>query len=76
MVGMTSDRDRVQRTSGKLSLVDTSDISISKEKKHDFSSGTCEDKITRIFLCFAFCSALGLCLDYDLMLMLMTILMS
>ena len=44
--------------------------------KHDFSSGTCEDKTTRIFLCFAFCSALGLCLDYGLMLMLMTILMS
>ena len=33
MVGMTSDRDRVQRTSGKLSLVDTSDISINKDKK-------------------------------------------
>ena len=44
--------------------------------KHDFSSGTCEDKTTRIFLCFVFCSALGLCLDYDLMIMLMTILMS
>ena len=44
--------------------------------KDEFSSETCEDKTTRIFLCFAFCSALCLCLDYDLMLMLMTILMS
>ena len=42
--------------------------------KHDLSSETCEDKTTRIFHCFAFCSALGLCLDYDLMLM--TILMT
>ena len=45
-----------------------------KKTKHDFSSGTCENKTTRIFLCFAFCSAFGLCLNYDLMLM--TILMS
>ena len=49
---------------------------INTKTKHDFSSGTYEDKTTRIFLCFAFGSALGLCLDYDLMLMLMTILMS
>ena len=63
--------------------VHTSDISIkhriNTKTKQDFSCGTCEDKTTRIFLCFAFCSALGfrllfLCLDYDLMLM--TILMS
>ena len=39
------------------------------------SSGTPEDR-TRIFLCFVFCSALGLCLDYDLILVLTTILMS
>ena len=56
-----------------LSLVHTSDISISIYKintktKHDFFSRTCEDKTTRIFLYFAFCSALGVCLDYDLML--------
>ena len=31
---------------------------------------------TIIFLCLAFCSALVICLDYDLMLMFMTILMS
>ena len=51
---------------------------INTKTKHVFSSGTCEDKTTRIFLCFPFCSALGLCLDYDLMLMfmLMTILIS
>ena len=47
---------------------------INTKTRHYFSFGTCEDKTTRIFLCFAFCSALGLCLDYDLMLM--TILMS
>ena len=35
---------------------------INTKTKHDFFSGTCEDKTTRIFLCFAFCSALGLCL--------------
>ena len=40
-----------------------------QKTKYDFFSGTCEDKTTIIFLCFAFCSALGLCLDYDLMLM-------
>ena len=59
-----------------LRLVHTSDIS--NENKASMTSGTCEDKITIIFLCFAFCSALGLCLNYDLMLvlMLMTILMS
>ena len=44
--------------------------------KDGFSSETCEDKTTRIFLCFAFCSALCLCLDYDLMLMLMLMLMT
>ena len=32
--------------------------------KHDISSGNGEDKTTRIFLCFVFCSVLGLCLDY------------
>ena len=46
---------------------------INTKTKHHFSSGTCEDKTTRIFLCFAFCSAHGLCLDYDLMVMLMLI---
>ena len=35
---------------------------INTKRKHDL-----RDK-TRIFLCFAFCSALGLCLDCDLML--------
>ena len=46
-------------------------------KDHRFSFSS-EDKTTRIFLGFAFSSAFGLCLDYDLllMLMLMTILMS
>ena len=46
-----------------------------KDHRLNFSS---EDKTTRIFLGFAFCSAFGLCLDYDLlrMFMLMTILMS
>ena len=48
---------------------------IKTKTKNDISSGTCEDK-TRIFLCFVFCSALGLCLDYNLMLMITTILMS
>ena len=47
---------------------------INTKTKHDFFSGTCEDKTTRNFHCFAFCSVLGLCLDYDLMLI--TILMS
>ena len=46
--------------------------------KHDISSGTCEDKTTTIFIYFFFvlCSALGLCLDHDLMHMITTILMS
>ena len=39
---------------------------INTKTKHDICSRICEDK-TRIFLCFVFCSALGLCLDYDLM---------
>ena len=47
---------------------------INTETKRDIFSGTCKDKTARIFLCFIFCSALGLCLDYDLMFM--TILMS
>ena len=33
---------------------------INTKTKHDFSSGTCEDKTTIIFLCFLFCSAVGL----------------
>ena len=49
---------------------------IDTKTKHDFSSGTCEDKTTRIFLCFVFCSALGLCFDYVLMLVLMSLYMS
>ena len=49
---------------------------INSKTKHDICSGTYKDKTTRIFLCFVFCSALGLCLDYDLMLMITTILMS
>ena len=48
---------------------------IRTKTKRDISSETCEDKTTRIFLCFVFCSAHGLCLDYDLMLMITTILM-
>ena len=43
---------------------------------HDISSETCDDKTTRVFLCFVFCSALGLYLDYDLMLMITMILKS
>ena len=43
--------------------------------KYDISSETYEHKIG-IFLCVVFCLALGLCLDYDLMLMITTILMS
>ena len=39
---------------------------VSTKTKHDYSSGTYEDNITSIFICFAFCCALGLCLDYDL----------
>ena len=49
---------------------------INVKTKHDISSGTCEDKTTGIFLCFVFCLALGLCSDYDLMLMITRILMS
>ena len=49
---------------------------INTKTKHDISSGTCKDKTSRYFLCFVFCSALGLCLDYNLMLMLITVLMS
>ena len=49
---------------------------IKTKTKRDISSGTCKDKTTRIFLCFAFCSSLGLCLDYDLILMITTILIS
>ena len=41
----------------------------STKTKHDICSGTCKDKTTRIFLCFSFYSALGLCLDYAVMLM-------
>ena len=51
-------------------------ISISTKTKHDISSGTFEDKTTRIFLRFILCLVLGLCLDYDLMLTFMTIFMS
>ena len=47
---------------------------ISTKTKHDISSGTCEDKIARIFFCFVFCAVLGLRLD--LMLVHTTILMS
>ena len=36
---------------------------INTKTKHYFSFGTREDKTTIIFFCFAFCSALGLCLD-------------
>ena len=50
-------------------------VDILKKTKCDISSGTCKDK-TRIFLCFVFCSAHGLCLDNDLMLMVTTTLMS
>ena len=49
---------------------------INTKTKCDISSGTCEDKTARIFLCFFFCSALGLCLDCDLMFMITTILVS
>ena len=42
--------------------------------RHHCSSGTCKDK-TRIFRWFVFCSALGSCLDYVLMLMIKTFLM-
>ena len=35
---------------------------IDTKTKHYLSSGTCKYKTTRIFLCFVFCSALGLCL--------------
>ena len=43
---------------------------INRKTKRDISSETCEDKTARIFLDFVFCSALGLCLGYDLMLVL------
>ena len=33
---------------------------INAKTMHDFSSGTCENKTTIIFLCFLFCSAVGL----------------
>ena len=46
---------------------------VNTKTKRDIFSGTCEDKTTRIFLCFVFCPAFGLCLDYDPMLSLMTI---
>ena len=46
---------------------------INTKTKHDISSRTYEDQ-TRIFLCFVLSSVLGLCLDYDLMLMITTIL--
>ena len=67
--------------SGELSLVHTSDRHQHKDKinrktKPDISSGTCKDKTTRIFLCFIFRSALGLCLDYDLTHVIATILTS
>ena len=57
-----------------LSLVNIRGISISNENKGWLLLW---DLRRQIFLCFAFCSALGLCLDYDLMivLMLMMILM-
>ena len=48
---------------------------INTKTKHVFSK-TCEDKTTRIFRGFVFSSALSLCLDYDLMFMIITILMS
>ena len=49
---------------------------IDMKTKHDVSSGSCEDKTEKIFLCFIFCFALGLCLHDNLTLMLVTILMS
>ena len=49
---------------------------IDTKAKHDLSSGTCKYKTTRICLCFVFCSALGLCFDYVLMLVLMSLNMS
>ena len=49
---------------------------INTKTKLGISSRTCKNKTTIIFLCFAFCSVLGLYLDYNLMLMLKTILMS
>ena len=65
--------------SSALSLVDASDIgirTINTKTKHDLSTGTRKDETTRLFICFVFRSVLGLCLDYDLMLMLTTTLMS
>ena len=49
---------------------------IDTKTKHDLSSGTCKYKTTRIFLWFVFCSALGLCFDYVLMVVLMSLYMS
>ena len=49
---------------------------IDTKTKHDLSSGTCKYKTTRIFLCFVYCSALGLCFDCVLMLVLMSLYMS
>ena len=39
---------------------------INTKTKHDISSETCEDKTSKIFHCFTFCSAFGLCLDYTI----------
>ena len=49
---------------------------INTKTKHDISSGTCEDKTTRIFLYLVICSVFGLCLNFDLLLMITMILMS
>ena len=49
---------------------------IDTKTKHDLCSGTFKYKTTRIFLCFVFCSALGLCFDYVLMVVLMSLYMS
>ena len=72
----------IDKTRAPLSLVHTSDISIStrsigkQSMIYPLGLRTCKYKTTRIFLWFVFCSALGLCFDYVLMVVLMSLYMS
>ena len=60
----------------RLSLVFTSDISISKITKDKFSSEVYEDKAERIFFLICFCPAIAYPRSLMLVLMLMLMLMS
>ena len=68
---MTQSDYRIDRLMPEpISLTFQSEGKIYKKTKHDLSFGTCKYKTSRVFLCFVFCSALRLCFDYVLMVIL------